>query len=173
MAAIRLILSGIIAFSFYAAWAYYANSLVTDDQSVLIKAALVQGSYSGGITLFFTFILEFLHSKFGHSNICIAFLMPRWPTSNKQQSCETDIVLEEVLSELKQSCSGNYIPGMLLVPLPALVLQTILVVAVNLAFETPNLWLTVAPSIVFSAIYGYSYSIALSKRQQRSKVTNS
>jgi hypothetical protein len=29
---------------------------------------------------------------------------------------------------------------------------------------TPNLWLTVAPSIFFSMVYGYVYSISLTKK---------
>lgn len=173
MAAIRLILSGIIAFVFYAAWAYYANSLVTDDSAILVKAALVQGTYSGGITLIFTVILEFFHNKFGHSGICIAFLTPRWPKKNTNTLSETDIVVQEALSEAKETFAGNTMCGMFLVPLPALFVQTIFVVAVNVAFNTPNLWLTVAPSILFSALYGYAYSISLTKRQRRARVTNS
>jgi len=173
MAAVRLLISGLIAFTFYAAWAYYANSLVTDDSSLLLKAAIVQGSYSGGITLFFTFILEFFHAKFGHAGFCIAFLTPRWGKAGTEEPCETDIVVEEALSEIKKTCSGNSIPGMLVVPLPALLIQSILVISVNVLFATPNLWLTVAPSIFFSAIYGYTYSISLTKRQQRASVTNS
>ena len=55
---IRLTLSGAVAFFFYALWAYYANSLVTDNTEVLYKAALVQGTYSGIITLVFTLLLE-------------------------------------------------------------------------------------------------------------------
>jgi hypothetical protein len=38
------------------------------------------------------------------------------------------------------------------------------VISVNIAFMTPNLWLTVAPSIFFSAIYGYIYSFSLTKK---------
>jgi hypothetical protein len=47
MAFLRLALSAILAFSFYASWAYYANSLVTADKAILLKAALVQCTYSG------------------------------------------------------------------------------------------------------------------------------
>lgn len=170
MAKLRLIISAIIAFLFYAAWAYYANSLVSDDSSVLIKAAIVQGTYSGSITLIFTFILELFHAKFGHKDLSIAFLVPRWSNSTRTKS-ETEVIVEDALEDITNACSGNCVPGMLLAPIPALLIQTILVVAINIWFATPNLWLTVAPSVIFSAIYGYSYSITLTKRQQRSKVT--
>lgn len=170
MAKLRLIMSAIIAFLFYAAWAYYANSLVSDDSSVLIKAAIVQGTYSGSITLIFTFMLELFHAKFGHTDLRIAFLVPRWSNSTRTKS-ETQMIVEDALEGITNACSGNCVPGMLLVPIPALLIQTILVVAINIWFATPNLWLTVAPSVIFSAIYGYSYSITLTKRQQRSKVT--
>jgi hypothetical protein len=158
---------------FYAAWAYYANSLVSNDHSVLIKAAIVQGTYSASITLFFTFLIEFFHARFGHSNICLAWILPQWSKQDESHDCSTKVTVEDSLISIKRTFSGNALPGMLVVPLPALLIQTILVVTINLLFATPNLWLTVAPSILFSAIYGYSYSIGLTKRQIRSRVTNS
>jgi hypothetical protein len=173
MAVFRLLISATIAFIFYASWAYYANSLVTNDKQILARAAVVQGTYSAGITLFFTVLLEFFHARFGHSRLCLACIVPRWSKDDVDHPCITKTTVAESLSTIKLACAGNSIPGMLLVPLPALFLQTALVIVINIAFATPNLWLTVAPSIVFSAVYGYSYSIGLTKGQTRSKVTNS
>lgn len=50
------------------------------------------------------------------------------------------------------------------VPLPAILLQSFFVIAVNWLIKTPNLWLTVSPSIAFSAIYAYVYTFWLTKR---------
>ncbi|MFC4700541.1 hypothetical protein ACFO4O_10250 [Glaciecola siphonariae] len=172
MALLRLVISGLLAFCFYAAWAYFANSLVTNDTQILFKAALVQGSYSGAITLFFTFLLEYFHAKHGHASFCLSFVMPRWSSHTKAKPCKTLLIFDDALERVKHQCAGNCIAGMLVVPLPALLIQTVLVITINVAFSTPNLWLTVAPSIIFSALYGYSYSITLTKRQQRASVTN-
>jgi hypothetical protein len=139
MVIFRLIVSSAIAFLFYAAWAYYANSLVSSDPSILIKAALVQGIYSASITLTFTFLIEFFHSRFGHSNICLAWILPQWSKQDERQDCTTKLAIEASLQSFKGAFSGNALPGMLLVPIPALVIQTILVVTINLLFATPNL----------------------------------
>lgn len=168
----RLFTSALVAFGFYAGWAYFANSLVTTEQSVLIKAALVQGLYSGAVTLFFTLLLEFFHARFSQSSLCLSCIVPRWSHHSKKQPCTTIIVFEENLAKSQKKCHGARLPGMLMAPMPALLIQGILVISINLMFNTPNLWLTVAPSIIFSAIYGYSYSIALSKSQSLARVTN-
>jgi hypothetical protein len=162
---IRLILSGLIAFFSYAAWAYYANSLVSDDRSILLKAALVQGVYSGSITLIFTFLLEVFYKRFGSSNYCLGFVIPTInakPTATTQ--CNTQKVFESSLALSQKKCNGSCLPGVIISPLPALFIQTVMVISVNIFFNTPNLWLTVAPSIFFSAIYGYAYSIGLAKK---------
>jgi hypothetical protein len=162
---IRLILSGLIAFISYAAWAYYANSLVSDDPSILLKAALVQGVYSGSITLIFTFLLEIFFKRFGSSNYCLGFIVPRinaQPTATNP--CSTQKTFEASLTLSEQKCHGSCLPGVILSPLPALFIQSVMVIGVNIFFNTPNLWLTVAPSIFFSAIYGYAYSIGLAKK---------
>jgi hypothetical protein len=162
---VRLFLSALIAFVSYASWAYYANSLVTDDQQVLIKSALVQGIYSGGITLFFTLMLEVFFRKFGASVYCLPLVTPRINAKHTfKNPCSTLETFEASLELSEQRCKGTCLPGALLSPIPALAIQSILVVTVNIAFETPNLWLTVAPSILFSAIYGYFYSFALARK---------
>jgi hypothetical protein len=168
-AILRLSLSAIIAFCFYATWAYYANSLVTSEQDVLLKAALVQGLYSASITLFFTVLIEFFSAKLSNKAFCLPLVVPTlFKTSLFSEECATTKTFKENLSYFEKKCSGVCLPGMLITPLPALLLQSILVVGINVLFETPNLWLTVLPSILFSGIYGYIYSIALTKKKQAS-----
>lgn len=162
---VRLFLSALIAFVSYASWAYYANSLVTDDQHLLIKSALVQGIYSGGITLFFTLMLEVFFRKFGASPYCLPLILPRINARHTRKNrCSTLETFEASLELSEHKCHGTCLPGAILSPIPALAIQSMLVIAVNIVFETPNLWLTVAPSILFSAIYGYVYSFALARK---------
>jgi len=42
-----------------------------------------------------------------------------------------------------------------------LAVQSDLVVSVNWLNQTPNLWLTFAPSILFTGLYGYLYTFTL------------
>lgn len=168
MQIIRLMLSGMIAFFCYAGWAYYANSLVTSEHDVLIKAALVQGVYSACITLVFTFLLEYFFSKVGANYYCLVLIVPRINSRHSiKQPCSTLSTFAAGIMESEQRCNGSCLPGIVLSPLPALIIQSISVTAVNVTFDTPNLWLTVAPSIIFSAIYGYAYSVVLAKKHQR------
>ena len=167
-AILRLSLSAAIAFCFYASWAYYANSLVTLEQDVLLKAALVQGIYSASITLFFTILLEFFSTKLSNKAFCLPLVVPTlFKVSLFSEKCATTQTFEENLNYLEKKCSGVCLPGVLITPLPALFLQSILVVGINVLFETPNLWLTVLPSILFSGIYGYIYSIGLTKKKKK------
>ena len=164
---VRLFLSALIAFVSYASWAYYANSLVTQDVEVLRKAALVQGLYSGAITLFFTVLLEVFYKRLGASVFCLPFIVPSINiTPTAKERCPTQETFAASLELSERTCNGTCLPGQFISPLPALFIQTIMVVSVNIAFATPNLWLTVAPSIVFSAIYGYVYSMALAKKSK-------
>lgn len=55
---LKTILPAIVAFSFYAAWSWWVNSLVSDDDMLVLRSALVQGSYSGFMTLTFTVLLN-------------------------------------------------------------------------------------------------------------------
>lgn len=162
---LRLVASGLIAFISYAAWAYYANSLVTNDQAVLIKAAIVQGTYSGAITLFFTFLLEVFYKKLGKSSYCLPLIVPHINKRSSTEPCSTLETFKASLEVSEHQCHGTCLPGALLSPLPALLIQSAMVVGVNIAFATPNLWLTVAPSILFSAIYGYVYSFSLARKE--------
>jgi len=129
------------------------------------KAALVQGIYSGAVTLFFTVLIEAFNKIFVNKAYCLPFVVPTViKPSLFSKECATTQTFEANLASIEQKCDGTCLPGMLVTPLPALIVQSILVVAVNIVFETPNLWLTVLPSILFSGIYGYIYSIGLSKK---------
>ena len=163
---VRLLLSALIAFVCYAGWAYYANSLVTSEQSVLVKAALVQGVYSGAITLIFTYLLEVFYAKFGASSYCLPLIVPKLTLRPKKLTpSPTEETIDATLDIADKKCDGQCLPGALLSPLPALIIQSLMVIGVNVIFATPNLWFTVAPSIGFSAIYGYAYSLSLAKKR--------
>jgi hypothetical protein len=165
LALIRLFISGLVAFAFYAAWAYYANSLVSDDKQVLFKAAIVQGTYSGGITLIFTFVIELCHKLFRNKEFCLPLIVPTLlKPSFFSKECASTKTFESSLESVEKACHGKCIPGMLITPIPAILVQSTFVIGINIAFMTPNLWLTVAPSIFFSAMYGYMYSISLTKK---------
>ncbi len=171
MVVFRLLASGLIAFLSYAMWAWYANSLVTNDSEVLLKAALVQGTYSSAITLGFTAFLEYFFKKFGANHYCLPLILPRWSQHDHDNPCATKLVIEHALKTSQQKCQGTCLPGALLSPLPALAIQSILVITINIMFMTPNLWLTILPSIIFSGIYGYAYSFGLSRKLERANVT--
>lgn len=165
LALIRLLISGLVAFIFYAAWAYYANSLVSDDKQVLFKAAMVQGTYSGGITLIFTFIIELFHKLFRNKEFCLPLIVPiLLKPSFFSKECASAKTFEASLESVEKACDGRCVPGMLITPIPAILVQSVFVIGINITFMTPNLWLTVAPSIFFSAVYGYMYSLSLTKK---------
>jgi len=163
LSAFRLVVSGLVAFFFYAAWAWYANSLLVDDPQVLFKAALVQGGYSGAMTFLFTAMLELFFKKFGANSFCLAFITPRWSSHTEQNPCATKATFVEALKKFAKK-THKEVAGKFLVPLPAMLIQAILVFAINIAFQTPNLILTVLPSIFFSGVYGYFYSLSISKK---------
>lgn len=160
----RLIMTSCVAFGFYSAWSYFANSLVTDDASVLIQSALVQGSYSAFVTLMFTFILEKSVKGLYSKMFCLAFVVPIMCTFHSKTA--ENIAIRQTLNDVLDSAAirlGNQLPAVAFAPLLPLAVQSVLVIAVNVVNQTPNLWLTVAPSILLSGIYGYSYMFSLLK----------
>jgi len=159
----RLLLSAILAFGFYFGWAYWANSSPDIAPDVTIKAAVVQGSYSGFVTLGFTFVLEKLVSRFGGHCFSLAFLTPLI-CKVRSKTTQAKAIVRAVNHALDLSAgyfSGKRIAGVFLVPLLPLTVQSVLVVSVNWLNQTPNLWLTVAPSILFTGLYGYLYTFTL------------
>lgn len=167
----RLWLSAIVSFLFYAGWSFFANRLVTDDMSVLVPSALVQGIYSGGVTLGFTWLLERFYKSIGTRWMSFAFMVPvlcyahSQTTQAKAIRASADDLIERSASWLKGTC----LPGVIVSPLIPLTVQSLLVIGVNLVNQTPNLWLTVAPSMVFSGAYGYLYTLSLYKQKRKAQ----
>ena len=166
---VRLIISGLVAFCFYFAWAYWANSSPSIDPRLTLQSALVQGAYSGTITLGFTYLLERSNRILANRCWSLAFMVPVLCTvhSPTRQAGAKREAMNDALAMSAKKVSGSCIPGVLLAPLLPIVVQSSLVIAVNVLNQTPNLWLTVGPSILFSALYAYSYSFTLWKTQNR------
>jgi hypothetical protein len=123
---LRVFISSMIAFIANFGWAYWVNSMMTDEIMGLLRFALVQGVYSGFMTAGFTFLLEKAIFIMRNKNIPIAL----WG------------------------------------PIPPMLIQSSSVILINLLNRTPNLWMTVAPSIIFSAIYGYLYTLSLLRNER-------
>lgn len=160
---VRLILSAVISFCFYFAWSYWANNMASEDQGLVLRSAIVQGTLSATITLLFTFILEKLVSKFGQSYLSLLFVVPIICTvhSKTKQNIAIFRSFRNALDNSAKYLSNNLIPGTLLVPILPITIQSSIAIGVNIINQTPNLWLTVAPSILITAIYGYTYTFAL------------
>lgn len=118
----QTILSVLVSFIFYFIWTWYANSLATNDNTVLLRTALVQGIYSAFMTLTFTTLLT-------------------W-TINKMK------------------CHSYPLIGIV----PPLLILSIMVYLVNYLNQTPNIMLTIAPSIFFTAVYGFLFTVTLLKK---------
>jgi len=114
----------IISFSFYFIWAWFANSLATNDQGILLKSALVQSSYSAFMTLSFTSLLTWVIEK---------------------MKCQ-------------------HYPFLAI--LPPLSIQSTIVYFINYFNDTPNIILTIAPSIFFTALYGGVFAYSLLKKPE-------
>jgi hypothetical protein len=160
---LRLILSAVISFCFYFAWSYWANSMTSEDQALVLRSAFVQGTLSATITILFTFMLENSVSKFGQSYFSLIFVIPIICTvhSKTKQNIAIFRTFKNVLDRSAKYLSNNSIPGTLLAPLFPISIQSSIAIGVNIVNQTPNLWLTVTPSIVITAIYGYVYTYTL------------
>jgi hypothetical protein len=160
---LRLILSAAVSFSFYFVWSYWANGMASDDQALVLRSALVQGTLSATITILFTFILEKSVSKFGDSYLSLIFVVPIICNVHSKTSQNIAIfrTFKNALDNSAKYLSNNAIPGSVLAPLLPIAIQSSIAISVNLVNQTPNLWLTVAPSILITAIYGYVYTYSL------------
>ena len=166
---LRLWLSATIAFSFNASWSFFANSLVSEDMAIVIRSALVQGVYSGFITLAFTWVLERTYNKAITKYISFAFVVPLVCLAHHKTQ-HASMIRQSFNSTLEASANwfdGICWPSVIFAPLIPLTIQSTLVIAVNLLNQTPNLALTVAPSILFSALYGYMYTAFLYKKTNK------
>ncbi|WP_100643731.1 hypothetical protein [Alteromonas facilis] len=164
---LRLLLSGVVAFVFYFAWAYWVNSGPEIPAELTLRSALVQGGYSGLATFFFTLLLEFTNRHVSHRFLSLAFMVPIlcYVHSPTRQAGAIRVAMNDALDYSATWAKGSCIPGVVLAPLLPLCIQSILVIALNLANNTPNLWLTVTPSILFSGLYAYSYSFTLFRKR--------
>ena len=156
-------MSATVAFGFYFGWAFWANSGPEISPDVQWRTAIIQGSYSGFVTLFFTFLLEKSIAKFGAHCLSLAFMTPILCSvhSKSRQNLAIYAAFNHGLSTSAKYLAGKKISGALLAPLLPLLVQSSLVILVNYLNQTPNLWLTVAPSILFTALYGYVYTFTL------------
>ena len=164
----RLLLSAFVSFVFYFTWTYWANNMATDDMSIVLRSALVQGTFSATVTLLFTFALERSVQKFGENYFSLMFVVPIICSVHSKTSQNIAIMrtFNSALNFSAKAASGACLPGTLLAPLLPLSVQSSLVIGVNLINQTPNLWLTVAPSIFFTGLYGYVYTFTLLKKRQ-------
>ena len=164
---LRLLVSAIVSFAFYFAWAYFANSLVTDNQGVLLRAALVQGLTSSTITLLFTVGLEKSVKAFGGNYYSLVFITPILCSVHSKTPHNIAIfnTFNSALDLSAKYLKGVCLAGTLLAPLLPLAMQASIAIGVNVLNQTPNLWLTVAPSILLTGIYGYTYTFTLLKER--------
>jgi len=164
---VRLLISALVAFGFYFSWSYWANSGPEIPSHITLRSAIVQGLYSGGVTLFFTFILEKVVNRFGGHCLSLAFMTPIL-CSVRSKTTQNRAIHSAFSHGLATSASyfqGKKIPGAMVAPLLPLLVQSLLVISVNIVNNTPNLWLTVTPSILFTGLYGYIYTFTLLKKK--------
>jgi len=143
--------------------------MATDDHELVLRSALIQGTLSATITLLFTFILEKSVSKFGESYVSLMFIVPIICTVHSRTSQNIAIfrTFKNVLDNSAKYLSNNLIPGSLFAPLLPIAIQSSIAISVNWLNQTPNLWLTVAPSILITAIYGYVYTFTLMSKPKQ------
>ncbi len=158
-----------MSFVFYFSWAYWANSSADIAKSVTLQAALVQGLYSGFVTLFFTFILEKVVNKYKFSYVTLAFVTPIICMfhSKTPQNVAIRQSFNNAINSSASYLGNKKIAGVLFAPIIPITVQSSLVIMVNVINQTPNLALTVAPSIFFTALYAYTYMLALLKKVER------
>lgn len=170
---IRLIISAVISFGFYFAWSYWANGMVSDDSALVLRSALVQGTLSATVTLLFTYVLEKVVAKFGNSRLSLIFVVPIICTvhSKTTQNIAIFKTFKNALDDSAKYLNNNAVPGSLLAPIIPIIMQSSIAISVNWLNQTPNLWLTVAPSILITAIYGYLYTLTLLKKPKQPAVS--
>ncbi|NMP03051.1 hypothetical protein HHE94_10020 [Pseudoalteromonas arctica] len=158
-----------MSFVFYFSWAYWANSSADIAKLVTLQAALVQGLYSGFVTLFFTFILEKVVNKYKSSYVTLAFVTPIICMfhSKTPQNVAIRQSFNNAINSSASYLGNKKIAGVLFAPIIPITVQSSLVIMVNVINQTPNLALTVAPSIFFTALYAYTYMLALLKKVER------
>ena len=165
---VRLLLSALVAFCFYGGWAYFANMSSTVSAEALWQVALVQASTSAAITFGFTLITEWSYRRFKASCVSFAFVTPLLclPYHHTPYASQIRRSFNQLLDKSAGYLRENRFTGALFSPLIPMSIQGIIVISVNVINETPNLWLTVTPSILFSGVYGYIYTFSLYKKDR-------
>lgn len=166
-AKLRLTLSAVVAFVFYGLWAFWANRADSIPMQETLRAALVQGTYSGLMTLTFTYLLENVASRFQGHYLSLALVTP-FICSLYHKTKRNKVIFGAFEKSLLALSKYTKRPKHLLwiSPLLPLAIQTVFVVGVNWLNQTPNLLLTVLPSIIFSGIYGYAYLVSFVTTRQ-------
>lgn len=164
---IRLVLSALVAFSFYFGWSYWANSGPDIPQAMTLRSALVQGGYSAFVTVFFTFMLEIAVNRTHGHCFCLGFMVPVLGSLQPKfkQDKAVNNAIYHAFDMAAAKFDGRAITAAYFAPILPLLVQSLLVISVNLINQTPNLWLTVFPSILSTAIYGYIYTFSLIKKR--------
>ena len=159
---LRLVLSASIAFVFYSGWAFYANMEQASSAMALWRVALVQGTTSGLITLGFTWLTEWSYARFKDKCVSFAFITPLicLPYHHSPSAKQFRKSINQVLDRSAQALQQRF-TAVIIAPLLPMSLQGAIVISVNVINQTPNLWLTVLPSILFSGLYGYIYKFSL------------
>lgn len=162
---LRLFLSAFVSFVFYFSWTFWANYSEDIPSSITLRAALVQSCYSAFVTLFFTYILETLVNKYRKLRVSLLFVVPIICSihSKTKQNIAILNTINNAVNHSADYFNSKRFTVSLLIPLIPLSIQSSLVIIVNLLNATPNLFLTVLPSIIFTAIYAYSYTLSLLK----------
>ncbi len=165
---LRLFLSAFIAFCFYGAWAFYANMAQSLSPAQLYQIALVQATTSAAITLGFTLMTEWSYQRFGQRCVSFAFVTPLlcMPYHHSPYAKQYQRSFNQVLDRSAAYLQDRRITGVFFAPLLPMAVQGSIVISVNVANHTPNLWLTVLPSILFSGLYGYIYTFSLYRKSK-------
>jgi len=102
-------------------------------------------------------------SKFGKSYLSLMFIMAIICPEHFRTSQNIAIfrTFKNMLDNSAKYLSNNLIPSSLFTPLLPIAIQSSLTISVNWLNQIPYLWLTVAPCILITAIYGYVYTFTL------------
>jgi hypothetical protein len=149
--------------------------MVSDDQALVLRSALVQGTLSATITILFTFALEKSVSRFGGNCLSLILVVPVI-CSVRSRTTQNIAIFRTFNSALDTSAkylSGVSLPGTMLAPILPIAIQSSIAIGVNIVNQTPNLWLTVAPSILITAIYGYVYTFTLLSKPEQPVLSES
>ncbi len=135
--AIKLVITA-LAFFGYGGWALYCNwSSDLSMQNIAWRAACIQGTYAGGLTLANVYILEWLLIKI----------------KQKFSAISPSHVIE------KSQLWLTVIIGLLV--------QYSIIIPIHLLNQTPNIFLTLLPGLIIGTIFNYIYLVNFNKRYSK------